>query len=133
MIRILCLAVVGLTSLVAMGQDPTVPSQAILEKLKKENSSVTNEVARSSPKMKLKAIVMIDRDHGVATIEADGQRFRVRLERSSESELKSRTVAAPNATRVVEAVQIGGVQYTVEDFSTRTIVLTDGVRRVLVQ
>ncbi len=25
---------------------------------------------------------MIDRDHGVATIEVDGQRFRIRLDRS---------------------------------------------------
>ncbi len=128
MSRILGIVMIGLTSL-AMGQDPTVPSQAILDKLKKESSLATNEVTKVSPKMKLKAIVMIDRDHGVATIEADGQRLRVRLDRGLSSNAKSLT----KTESVAEAVQIGGVQYTVEDFSSRTIVLTDGMRRVLVQ
>ncbi len=129
MSRILSLLILGIMSCISLGQDPTVPSQSILDKLKKENSTATNEVTKAFPKMKLKAIVMIDRDHGVATIEVDGQRFRIRLDRSLPNNLKSLT----RTENVVEAVQIGGVQYTVEDFSARTIVLTDGIRRFLVQ
>lgn len=129
MSRILSMVVIGIMACISLGQDPTVPSQAIIDKLKKETSSTADQATTTALKMKLKAIVMIDRDHGVATIEADGQRFRIRLDRSLSSNLK--TATKPES--VVEAVQIGGVQYTVEDFSARTIVLTDGMRRLLVQ
>ena len=129
MSRILSIVILGIATSACLGQDPTVPSQAIVEKLRKETSATADQVAKTAPKMKLKAIVLIDRDHGVATIEADGQRIRVRLDRSLASDLKSAT----KPESFVEAVQIGGVQYTVEDFSARTIVLTDGMRRVLVQ
>lgn len=129
MSRIFSLVALGFMTLASMGQDPTVPSQAIVEKLNKGTSPTTNEVTKTAPKMKLKAIVLIDRDHGVATIEADGQRFRLRLDRNLTSDMKSAT----KAESAVEAVQIGGVQYIVEDFSARTIVLSDGMRRVLVQ
>ena len=129
MSRILSIVILGISTSACLGQDPTVPSQAIVEKLRKETSATADQITKTAPKMKLKAIVLIDRDHGVATIEADGQRIRVRLDRSLASDLK----LATKPEKLVEAVQIGGVQFTVEDFSARTIVLTDGMRRVLVQ
>ncbi len=129
MSRIMSLVILGIATCASLGQDPTVPSQAIVEKLRKETSATADQITKTAPKMKLKAIVLIDRDHGVATIEADGQRIRVRLDRSLASDLK----LATKPEKLVEAVQIGGVQFTVEDFSARTIVLTDGMRRVLVQ
>jgi hypothetical protein len=80
--------------------------------------------------LKLKAMVMIDSDHGTALIEVDGRRVRLRLARPSSEQL-----AVPESSVAIdlEGVVIQGSTYHVQRFSARSILLTDGSQNLLVQ
>ena len=109
-------------------QDPTIPSPALLERLQAAPLVVRSE-SRPLPAIKLKSLVMRDSDHGTAIVESDGSRFQLNLDRAQ----LRQTDGAPPETDSRGRLQIGGVEYRVQDFYRRTIVLHDGVRRVLVQ
>jgi hypothetical protein len=113
---------------VSLGQDPTLPSPLLFERFKHEPPKTTIPETPKQVSIKLKALVMLDQNRGLATLESNGQRYRIRLNRAAivKNELGS-------VVRTNDDIQIEGVQYTVEDFSSRTIVLFDGQRRLLVQ
>ena len=118
-------------------QDPTVPSAKMLERLHREPTPIAAvpisplvQERWPPPVLKLKAMVMTDRDHGTALVEVDGRRIRLRLART----LKEQGAApeSPPPTEV-DSVVIQGSSYSVQSFSARSIVLTNHNQLLLVQ
>lgn len=112
-----------------LGQDPTVPSPAIAERMSQQVALQPRAEFKPIPVVKLRAMVMGDRDHGTAIVEADGQRLQIRLDRT----ILKTTDPNSGGGSPLNRIQIQGVEYSVEDFSNRTIILTDSLRRVIVQ
>lgn len=128
-LTILCLAISVLGS-TTLAQDPTVPSSQILERL---NSRTPTQLPGRTPEpatelvdlptIKLKAIVMNDRDSGTALVEINGRRLRLSLKRNSPEQIN-----APE----LSGIEISGTVYRVEDFTSRSILLNGQGRRLLV-
>lgn len=116
------------TSSTAWAQDPTLPSKAILDRIKSEPMAST-VVTAAEPwvpaKLVLKAMVMRDVDHGTALIEAEGRMYRLTLDRSMLN------VVQPSENN--PGIQIGGNYYRVQDFAVRSVTLFDGLHRIQVQ
>jgi len=70
------------------------------------------------PVLKLKAIVMSDIDHGIAQIEVDGRRIRLRLSRPATN---------------IDSVVIQGSTFHVQNFSARSVMLENHGQTLLVQ
>ncbi len=109
----------------AFAQDPTVPSSQILERLGREqpHSAVASPSAMikerpTPPELKLKAVVMTDSDHGIALIEVDGRRIRIRLSRPDSK---------------LDSIAIQGSTYHVQKFSARSVLLENNGQSLLVQ
>jgi len=113
----------------AHGQDPTVPSQAILDRVTGDSAEVVVGQLKPLPAIELRAMVMRNPHQGSAIIESDGQRRRLNLDRTMLQAVQQPSDSA----RLTKAVQLNGVEYTIENFSSRTIILSDGLRRILVQ
>ena len=123
----------------SFAQDPTVPSAQILERIYRDQPAAiaalpsTSPVVQerlSPPVLKLKAMVMIDSDHGTALIEVDGRRIRLRLARPANDQLAAPEPSAPNA---FDGVVIQGLTYHVQDFSARSVLLTNHSQTLLIQ
>lgn len=118
----------------ALSKDPTVPSAAILKRLNGHIPAVAPvapaapSVAAPAPSIRLKAIVMNDRDHGIAIVVSGDQRFQLRLERKETYP----TSRPSDSTASLPGFQLHGVDYTLVDFYDRTIILTDSVKRIMV-
>lgn len=115
----------------SFGQDPTMPSKAVMALMNGEPPKAESKEEPEEPKVKLKAIVLRDDDHGSAIIEIDERRVRLPLDRSLLNSSKLNSEA--NTTGRNAKVQIGLVQYSVEDFSPTAIVLSHGNKRLIVQ
>ncbi len=104
----------------AFGQDPTVPSKEILQRMTRATVE-PKAVVSEAPVVKLKAMVLSDANRGTGIIEANGRRYTVKLERADQS------------VQVGSGIEIAGRRYLVEDFSARSILLNcDGIQ-LLVQ
>ena len=124
---------------VTFAQDPTVPSAQILERLKLEKTAPVAALLSTEPAvreplalpvLKLKAVVMTDRDHGTALIEVDGRRVRLRLSREATKQLSTPESSAEIG---LDGVVIQGSTYHVQTFSARSILLTNDSQTLLVQ
>jgi hypothetical protein len=113
----------------ANGQDPTVPSQEIASRMKGVQRQTETPVSDAPTILKLRAIVLLDLDHGMAIVECDGRRFRITLDRTS---IAARTANA-NAVSPLESIPVQGKKYFVEDFSSKAIALSDGNTTILIQ
>lgn len=113
----------------ALCQDPTLPNAAILERLNGHIPMAAIPEARPTPSIKMRAMVMNDRNRGIAILESEGQRYQLRLERPNTAQ-KGSTASTPDS---LHRVQIQGVEYSLLDFYDRTIILTDSVKRIIVQ
>lgn len=122
------LSVVGL----AHGQDPTVPSQAILDRLPSNTAVAARVESRPLPVVQLRALVMRNTDRGTAMIEVDGQLRFLRLDRAMLPATRPGSETKLESNGLASSVQLSGAVYTVEDFTERTIVLSDGLHRILV-
>lgn len=160
---ILCFSccAISLCVQVARAQDPTVPSQQILDRLQQPSDPVAaqrtilpaHEKAEPPPVIKLKAMVMRDPDNGIALIEFDGRRTRLRLSRSSptkphatasattqgeSSELtpvvgKEQSTAPEAKDEHPSGIVIHGTTYSVESFTPRSILLNSRGQKLLIQ
>ncbi len=122
----------------SFAQDPTVPSAQILERLYRDqpapiealpSTSPVVQERLSPPVLKLKAMVMTDSDHGTALIEVEGRRVRLRLARPTDQ----LAAPEPSASRVLDGVVIQGLTYHVQDFSARSVLLTNHGQTLLIQ
>lgn len=122
----------------SFAQDPTVPSAQILERLYRDqpapiaalpSTSPVVQERLSPPVLKLKAMVMTDSDHGTALIEVEGRRVRLRLSRPTDQ----LAAPEPSASRVLDGVVIQGLTYHVQDFSARSVLLTNHSQTLLIQ
>ncbi len=122
----------------SFAQDPTVPSAQILERLYRDqpapiaalpSASPVVQERLSPPVLKLKAMVMTDSDHGTALIEVEGRRVRLRLARPTDQ----LAAPEPSASRVLDGVVIQGLTYHVQDFSARSVLLTNHSQTLLIQ
>lgn len=113
-----------------LGQDPTVPSVEILQKLNSGNAVSPNaSPAAPIPAFQLRAIVMFDSNRGAALVESSGRRYRIQLDRTRlPGELNGSKTDKP-----LIRIQANGTTYVVEDFSASSLSLFDGARRILVQ
>ncbi len=120
-------------------QDPTVPSAKILERLGRgqpasvvasPSVSPSAQIQLPPPMLKLKAVVMTDSDHGVALIEVDSRRLRLRLSRPA-TEQANASEASTQAS--LDDVVIQGSTYHVQSFSARSILLSNSIQTLLVQ
>ena len=123
----------------SFAQDPTVPSDQILERLYRDQPGpvaalpTTSPVAQDRlppPVLKLKAMVMTDSDHGTALIEVEGRRVRLRLARPATDQLAA---PEPSAPSVLDGVVIQGLTYHVQGFSARSVLLTNHSQTLLIQ
>lgn len=125
-------------------RDPTAPSAEILKRLTAASPAMDAmvhdanapvpadtevETARAFPELILKGLVMADRDHGTALLEAGGRRVTVRLSREA---VDSGTLPAPSAARL-SGFSVQGIEFRVLDFSDRSLLLQTSDRTVLVQ
>lgn len=120
----------------AWGQDPTMPSPAILQRLNSNSSVSATDETRQTVKLSLKAIVFSDRDHATCLIEVDGRLVRISLDRTEvalQIESMRRRDAEPTARSSNIGVQVGGSFYCVEEFNSNFITLFDGSHRIQVQ
>ncbi|MFO0942150.1 MAG: hypothetical protein U0930_15540 [Pirellulales bacterium] len=110
----------------AWAQDPTTPSKAILDRIKSEPTA-TNVISepKAPIKLVLKAIVMQDANRGAALIEAEGRNYRLQLDRSQQ-DLQHTNEQSPG-------IQLGGNFYRLQDFTSRSVTLFDGMRSIQVQ
>ena len=118
-------------------RDPTVPSQKILERLRPETPSPAFSAATpvaaaderpTLPDIVVKAIVMADRDHGVAMLECGGRKLTVRLSRE---QLRSRQNGSNPGS--LNGFTVQGQRLVVEDFSDTSLLLSTGDRTLLIQ
>lgn len=126
--RIFVFVLALVTSSTALAQDPTLPSKAILDRIKSEpmaSTVVTTAEPWVPAKVVLKAMVMRDVDHGTALIEAEGRMYRLTLDRSM--------LNAMQPSEDIPGIQIGGNYYRVQDFAVRSVTLFDGLHRIQVQ
>ena len=118
-------------------RDPTVPSQKILERLRSEADLPTFSTAAAGvsqdeppklPDIIVKAIVLADRDHGVAMLECGGRKLTVRLSRDL-------LTTTPNGSTAgsLNGFAFHGQAFTVADFSARSLLLSTGGRTLLIQ
>ena len=117
-------------------RDPTVPSQKILERLRSGTdlptySTAAVGVSQDEPKLPdiiVKAIVLADRDHGVAMLECGGRKLTVRLSRDL-------LTAKPNGSAggSLNGFAFQGQTFTIADFSDRSLLLSTGGRTLLIQ
>ena len=119
-----------IASKTAGAQDPTIPSPQILERLQSNTVLPQASLPRQNPieqpavpVIKLKAIVMRDENTGTALLEINGRKVRLPLVRNSPEQ-----VAAPE----LAGIEIQGTLYSVEDFSSRSILLSGSGRKLLV-
>ena len=122
-------------------RDPTVPSPEILERLKQERAPVavidtpqgTPQIAIAPlPKIVVKAIVLVDADHGVAMLDCSGRKLIVRLARES---LDAAVEHDPNAAtgQRLNGFTADGFTFRVAEFSDQSLLLKAGDRSLLVQ
>jgi len=137
----------------AFAQDPTVPSPQILERLQQPSEPIVmqramlplSEKAEPLPIVKLKAIVMRDPDNGIALVEMNGRRTRLRLSRESTSrteadsvaqvtkEVQEQAAATEQKDDPLAGITIQGTTYFVESFSPRSILLNSRGQKLLIQ
>ncbi len=165
----LSLSVFSRSSESAYAQDPTVPSPQILERLQQPSEPVAvpqalapmTEKEEPLPIVKLKAMVMRDPDNGIALVEMNGRRTRLRLSRVPTNRTESNGVlqnaekiseemseegadktsvagqeqaAAPGVDEdTLAGIAIHGTMYFVESFSPRSILLNGRGHKLLVQ
>ncbi len=126
-------------------RDPTAPSDKIMEKLAPMLGEVAGSMGMapaksgkpaaaegeeggeedeevSKPALLLKAIVLSDKDHGMALIELGKRKVRLSLVRKAAG-------AAPTNERA-DTVTIDDIDYTVEDFSDHSLVLTSADKKL---
>jgi hypothetical protein len=111
----------------AIGQDPTVPSPKLIQRLGSGTSGNSVPLPKP-PSLQLVALVMSSPGRGFAVIQCEEQHFDLQLDRSQvsvDSGLENRPAPV--------ALIIQGIQYHVEDFRSGTITLSDGQRRLIVQ
>lgn len=133
---LICFLTLTLCNL-TLGQDPTVPSSQILERLQQHpatvgpsTSSPPDQARSVPPSLKLKAVVMADSEHGIALIEVDGRRVRLRLSpATTERGAAPKSATPPDGDGVV----IQGSTYYVQSFSARSILLSNYSDTLLVQ
>lgn len=125
-------------------RDPTAPSAEILKRLaataavtdaialdasEPVPADATVEAAPAFPELFLKGLVLSDRDHGTALLEAGSRRVTVRLSRDA---LDNGTLPAPSAARL-SGFSVQGIEFRVLDFNDRSLLLQGADRTVLVQ
>ncbi len=126
--RALVVVVVALSLICdARGQDPTVPSPKIIERLR-ESTTTPAATRQASAEVKpqpskisirLKAIVLADPDHGSAILEVEGRRLSLQLDR----------LHLNQTTRI----KLDEEELWVEDFSTHMIQLRSQDRTIIVR
>lgn len=127
---LVCVAVTLVASL-TFAQDPTVPREAILSRLKLDQSTPAEQIPQQPalPVFKLKAIVLADDNSGNAIVEADERRFYLSLKRGDLTPgIVPQSTSWPHV-----GIQLGDRFYRLVDFSNRSIVLSNGTQRILVQ
>lgn len=118
---------VSIGSLV-LGQDPTLPSPKMIERLG-IGASASSVPLPKAPTLQLAALVMSSSDRGFAIIQCEDQQYDLQLDRSR----LSVTSGASRKTDQAAALVIQGIEYHVEDFRSGEITLSDGQRRLIVQ
>ncbi|HAC91396.1 MAG TPA: hypothetical protein DCF63_12320 [Planctomycetaceae bacterium] len=111
----------------ALGQDPTVPSPKLIERLGIQTSGNSSPLPKL-PSLQIAALVMSSPNRGFAVIQCEEKYFDLQLDRSQVSvDCGSKNIPAP------VALIIQGTEYYVEDFRSGSITLSDGQRELVVQ
>lgn len=111
----------------ALGQDPTVPSPKLIERLGSQTSGNSSPLPKL-PSLLLAALVMSSPNCGFAVIQCEDEYFDLQLDRSPVS-VDGGSENRPSPVALI----IQGIQYYVEDFRPWSITLSDGQRRLIVQ
>ena len=118
-------------------QDPTKPSSQILERLHSgvPEAVATNTERRTMPTIKIKAIVMRDKDNGIALLDINGRKVRLNLERSAlpQTLASDQISEAVQPTSPLGGLEIEGVFYRVEEFTPHSILLNAQGHKLLVK
>ncbi|MBX3422191.1 MAG: hypothetical protein KF752_11610 [Pirellulaceae bacterium] len=125
----IAIALLVVASSTLSAQDPTVPSDVILQRMRTAQAAGTRIEMPSLPALRLKGLVMTDCDHGTAIVDAAGQRFVIVLDRSQL--IQDSETGLTTSPRMV--LQLNGIDYHLQDFYARTIILHDGLRAISVQ
>jgi hypothetical protein len=128
--------------------DPTVPSAKILQRLQSlvpasvptvEADTLPTAAPAAAPKapdllpdFDLKAIVMADAHRGTALLECNGRMIVVPLSRAV-TRPQPISSAASDSNQRLRGFSVQGQTFTVEDFSSTTLLLRTGERTLLVQ
>jgi hypothetical protein len=116
-------------------RDPTLPSVKILERLQADLAApaIQPDAEAQSPsppaEIDVKAIVLTDRDHGVAMLQCGEQKLMVRLSRRS----PAATSLPANGSVRLDGFTIQGELFRVVDFSETSLILKSDRRTLVVQ
>ena len=132
--------VIGTTLVVAssqvMAQDPTLPSQALVQRLQLEKAVTAPPLSENRPAIHLKALVMADADHGMALLEADSRRFVVQLDRAllnAKPEEVKEELEQVDQRDPRSRIELSHGAFYVEDFSATSIVLSNGQQQITIR
>ena len=127
MMKYLLFTLGSLAASVALGQDPTTPSKAIVERIRNEPTATAISIAepKSPPRLVLKAIVMRDANHGTVLVESNGRNYRLHLDRD--------ILQSEQTLDRAPGIQIGGSFYRLQDFNSQSVTLFDGAHSIQVQ